>query len=94
MDIHHKQMDTNGSFYVEQNTKKVALMTYSINAAGTMLIDHTEFDPALQGENIGIQLVNAAVVHARDNKLKIEPLCSFVSSVVSKDKNKYADILL
>ncbi len=94
MDIKHKQMDTKGSFYVEQNTKKVALMSYSINGSGTMVIEHTEVDPSLQGKNIGIQLVNAAVKHARNNKLKIEPLCSFVASVVSKDKNKYSDILL
>jgi predicted GNAT family acetyltransferase len=59
-----------------------------------MVIEHTEVDPSLQGKNIGKQLVNAAVNHARVNKMKIQPLCSFVASVVNKDKNKYADILI
>ncbi|MEO5985329.1 MAG: GNAT family N-acetyltransferase [Ferruginibacter sp.] len=92
METQHQQTNRKGSFFLEQNNKQVALMTYHLSES-TMVIEHTEVDPSLQGENIGMQLVNAAVNYARDNKMKIKPLCSFVASVLNKDKDKYADIL-
>jgi hypothetical protein len=45
---------------------------------GVMRMTHTEVPPMLEGRGIAAKLVAAAVDHARENGLKIAPLCSYV----------------
>ncbi|MEO7675099.1 MAG: GNAT family N-acetyltransferase [Pyrinomonadaceae bacterium] len=45
-------------------------------------MDHTEVDPKFRGENIGKDLVAAAVAYARENSLKIKPLCPYTKKVI------------
>ena len=47
-------------------------------AGGVMQMMHTAVHPSLQGRGIAAELVDAALVYARANGLKIEPLCSYV----------------
>ncbi len=42
-----------------------------------MLITHTEVAPRLQGRGIAAALVQAALDHAREQGLKVNPLCSY-----------------
>lgn len=49
-----------------------------------MHIDHTEVPPALEGRGIAAALVRVALAHARENGLKINPLCSYVRVYIQR----------
>ena len=45
----------------------------------TVDLTHTEVPPALQGHGIAAELVRAALDWARQEKLRVRPLCSYVA---------------
>lgn len=92
MEIHHDQTATKGIFYIGEKNKPMADMTYSKAGVDTIIIDHTEVSDALKGKGAGKQLVTAAVDYARQNKIKIIPLCPFAKSVFEKMK-EFQDVL-
>ena len=91
MEIQH-QRGNKGMFYVGEITDPLAVMTYSLPSAHQMVIEHTEVNKALRGQNVGYQLVESAVEFARANQLKITPVCPFAASVFRK-KKEFADVL-
>jgi len=92
MEIKQKDDGKNGMFYVEQEGKVLAQMTYVWTGAERIIIDHTEVDDALRGQSAGKQLVGKAVEFAREKSLKIIPLCPFAKSVFDKVV-EYRDVL-
>ena len=79
-------------FYIQQNEQIVAEMTYVWAGEEKIIIDHTEVDESLSGKGIGKQLVEKAVVFAREKAIKIIPLCPFAKSVFDKVK-EFNDVL-
>jgi predicted GNAT family acetyltransferase len=92
MEIQLEQSASKGSFYIEEDGKRLATMTFSKAGEQVMIIDHTEVSDALRGKNAGKLLVAAAVEYARKNNVKILPLCPFAKSVFEKVK-EYQDVL-
>ena len=91
--IQQKEEGHNGSFFVEEAEKQLAEMTYSLSGEDSMIIDHTEVDEVLKGQNVGNQLLNRAVEYARENNLKIFPLCPFARAVFKKRHEEFKDVL-
>ena len=91
--IQHEQQGHKGSFYVEENSKRLAEMIYSMSGVELMIIEHTEVSDELRGKNVGYQLVHAAVEYARTNQLKILPLCPFAKSVFDKKREEFGDVM-
>ena len=85
MKINNKQTGNNGTFYIDKGGEQVAEMTYTISE-GVMIIDHTEVDESLRGQQVGNELVACAVEFAREQNIKIVPQCSFARSVFEKQK--------
>ena len=92
MDIQHKDNGEKGMFYVTVEGKTAAEMTYLWSGDQRIIIDHTGVSGALKGEGIGKQLVQAAVVFAREKQIKILPLCPFARAVFDKTPD-YQDVL-
>lgn len=82
--IKHSENENKGAFFVERDNKTVAEMTYSKAGNTILIIDHTFVDKSLSGQKIGAKLVKAAVDHARENSIKIIPLCPFANSEFRK----------
>ena len=82
--IQHKQVGSKGMFYVGQDGAILAELVYTMSSPEKMIIEHTEVDDSLKGQNVGLELVSAAVHYARDHKIKIIPLCPFAKAVISK----------
>lgn len=87
MNIQHKSGETKGEFYLEINAEVKAKMTYSKLGNTQIIIDHTEVDDELRGENAGKALVEAGVEHARKNNLKVIPLCPFAKAMIQRDES-------
>lgn len=84
MDIQHAQTAVGGAFYMEEAELRIAELSYVRVGTHQFVIDHTEVSEKLKGHGAGKQLVLAAVQFARDNGLKIFPVCPFARSVFDK----------
>jgi predicted GNAT family acetyltransferase len=73
-----------GFFYIEIEGKQEAMMTFVFAGEDKIIIDHTEVNPGNEGKGFGKKMVNKAVEYARENNLKIIPLCPFAKSVFDK----------
>ena len=91
MKIQREETGSKGEFFVEKDGKKLALMTYSKAGADKIIIDHTEVDASLKGQGVAKDLVAEGVKYARENDLKIIPLCPFAKAEFEKHDD-YADV--
>lgn len=82
MEIEHKMERSDGHFTAFENEREVGVMTYTRAGDNRISINHTEVNPAFEGKGIGHSLVKEAVRYARENHLKILPLCWFVRLVL------------
>ena len=93
MHIQHKEKDSRGKFFIEQDGTVIAEMTYSIPQPGQMVIKHTEVNEELRGREYGHMLVQEAVAYARAHHIKIVPVCVFAKAVFKREPG-YSDVLL
>jgi len=85
--IVQKQDDgKHGKYFILKNDKEVASMTFTWAGTEKFIIDHTEVDMSQKGKGLGLQLLKAAVEDARNNDLKIIPLCPFANAMIKKHK--------
>lgn len=91
MDIKLQQTGNKGAFFIEENGKMLAEMTFSKAGDNLIIIDHTEVSDALRGTGAGKKMVAQAVEYARSNNLKILPLCPFARAVFDKTP-EYNDV--
>lgn len=92
MDIKHADDGKKGRFYIEENGKSLAEMTYIWVNDEKIIVDHTEVDDVLRGKGAGKQLLTKVVEFARQKNIKIIPLCPFAKSVFDKVE-EFRDVL-
>jgi predicted GNAT family acetyltransferase len=90
--IQRKQSDNKGMFFVEDNGEIEAEMIYHMTSPDKMVIEHTEVGEELRGQNVGYELVRAAVEYARQHHIKITVWCPFAKKVFDK-KPDWSDVL-
>lgn len=76
-----------GRFVIYENGEEAGQMTFTWAGETMFIIDHTEVDPSHGGKGYGRMLVMEAVTFARDNGLKIMPLCTYAKSVFDKTED-------
>lgn len=81
----HEETGHRGAFYIEQDGKRVAEMTYSRANPTLVIIDHTVVDASLGGQGIGRKLLDAAVGWARSTQTKVMATCPYASAQFAKD---------
>jgi predicted GNAT family acetyltransferase len=86
MEINQVNNEKNGYFEATENNVQAGKMSYVWAGETKIIIDHTEVNPEFSGKGIGKQLLMAVVQNARENKIKILPLCPFAKSVFDKDE--------
>jgi uncharacterized protein len=84
MEIQQFNQETKGAFKAMEGNEAAGNMTYSWAGKDKIIIDHTDVNPNFKGKNVGKQMVMAAVHFARENHIKIIPLCPFAKSVFEK----------
>ena len=91
--IQQKQEGNHGLFFVEDDEGLKAELIYHMASPEQMVIEHTEVNDDLRGQNVGYKLVNAAVEYARHHNLKIIVWCPFAKKVFDK-KPDFRDVLV
>ena len=84
--------EKNGYFYVNVAGKQEAKMTFVFAGEQQIIIDHTEVNPGNNGKGYGKMMITKAVEFARENNIKIIPLCPFAKSVFDKTP-EFKDVL-
>jgi predicted GNAT family acetyltransferase len=92
MEIQVEDNGKKGAFFIQENGKRLAEMSFVWTGDGDFIVDHTEVNEALNGKGIGKQLVKRAVEMAREKKSKLIPLCPFTKSVIERTK-EFQDVL-
>ena len=62
---------------------QIAELAYYLNG-NTIIFTHTGVPSALEGQGIGSKLVKTGLQYARDNNLKVESMCWFVSGYIER----------
>ena len=91
MEIKHKENDQRGLFYIEDDKGVIGELTYRRDGENVLTIDHTEVKKEMENQGIGTWLVKESVEYARENDLKIEPLCPFAEVQFDLHKS-YQDV--
>ncbi len=91
-EIKHKENDTRGMFYMEDDKGITSELTYTKQDNGVLVIDHTETRSELEGRGLASLLLKRSVEYARTNNYKIDPLCPF-AEVKFDEHKEYRDVL-
>lgn len=87
MDFIREDDSQNGVIKALDGETQVGELTYTWSGSKRIIIDHTEVYSPYGGKGIGTKIVNAAVEFARENDIRIIPLCSFARKVMENDEN-------
>ena len=83
--IAHAEIARRGAFFIEQDGKRVAEMTYSRASDALVIIDHTDVAVSLAGQGVGRRLLDAAVQWARETHTRIIATCPYATAQFRKD---------
>ena len=92
MHIQQEDNSERGSFYIEENAKRVAELAYTWRSKDVASIDHTEVDEKYEGKGLGTLLVDHIVSFAKETDIKLLVYCPFAKTVFEKHKD-YQDVL-
>lgn len=92
MEIKHYSRESKGTFAYEPDGHRLAEMTYTMTGPNRMIIDHTEVDPSLKGQGVGLKLLETLVGYVRENGISVIPLCPYAKAMLTRH-NEWHDIL-
>jgi predicted GNAT family acetyltransferase len=84
MEIRQNNNNKNGYFEATDGENQAGKLGYVWAGEQKFIIDHTQVNEAYNGQGVGKKLVMKAVEYARENNLKIIPLCPFAKSVFDR----------
>lgn len=91
MEFEYKEVGSEEfSYEYNQNGEKLGEITWTI-LGDVMVMDHTFVSDKLRGQGVAKKLLDTAATYARENSLKMEPVCSYVVSAFNKS-DEYDDI--
>lgn len=76
-----------GRFVLEADGQFAGEMTFTWFGPKKFIIDHTGVEDGHEGKGFGKKLLNAAVEFARENDMKILPLCPFAKKMMDRDES-------
>jgi uncharacterized protein len=85
--IEHDETSHRGTFFIEQEGKRIAELTYARASDSLIVIDHTEVEPSLRGQGVARNLLLAAVNWARASHIKVKPTCPYAVVQFARDQS-------
>ncbi|MBD8487170.1 N-acetyltransferase [Echinicola sp. CAU 1574] len=85
MIVRNIKEEKGGFFMADEDGEEAGRMTYTFAGKEKLIIDHTEVNPDFKGMGVGKLMLMNLVDYAREDKIKVIPLCPFAKSVFSKE---------
>ncbi|RZL18234.1 MAG: N-acetyltransferase [Pedobacter sp.] len=80
-----------GAFLILDGEEQLGEMALAIFDK-QMIVYHTEVSPKAEGQGLAKLLLNAMVTYARENGLKVKPLCPYVHAQFKRHPADFEDI--
>jgi predicted GNAT family acetyltransferase len=80
-----------GAFYIMDGAEQIGEMVVLISG-NKLTVYHTEVSTKAEGKGVAKKLLDAMVEHARNNGLKVIPLCPYVHAQFKRHPEQYTDI--
>ncbi|MER2260409.1 MAG: GNAT family N-acetyltransferase [Psychrobacillus sp.] len=91
MDFQYKELGNDVFAYqVIEDGERLGEITWTL-LGDVMVMDHTYVSSKLRGQGIAKKLLDNAASYARENDLKMEPVCSYVVDAFAKS-DEYDDL--
>lgn len=90
-EIKHKENDSSGMFFMEDENGIVSELTYYFRDNDIMVVNHTETRQDLQGNGLASRVLDHVVNYVRENNIKIDPVCPFVAAKFDETES-YQDV--
>ncbi len=72
---------------------RIAVSDYIFTIGGRIVLTQTGVPKAIGGQGVGSKLAKATFSYAKENDLKVTPLCPFMASYVRRHRNEYAAMI-
>lgn len=79
------------AFVIDEDGDRLAEMVIRVRDK-TMIVYHTEVSPKMEGQGIAKQLLERMVEYAKENQLKVVPLCSYVHAQFKRHPDLYESV--
>ncbi len=83
--------DNVGKFILYNDQIEIGEIHYKRKNQNTIIATHTEVEKKYRGNGHGLELIDKLVDFARNNHLKVIPVCSYVKETFERNTN-YRDI--
>jgi len=87
MEIKYQDSKRGGVFFMEDQGRRLAEITYQWRGDAVIIADHTWVDDSLRGHGIARKMLDALVDFAREKSLTIIPQCSYVDVMFKRDRS-------
>lgn len=92
MEIKLSESENKGRFFIEEEGKMLAQITWVKETEDHIILDHTFVDDSLRGQGIARQLFDKVIELARDRDIKIQPVCSYAQKMFEQNP-EIADLM-
>lgn len=82
--IEHTDNGQYGAFFIAEQGKRLAELTYEYTHPQTIDANHTFVDPSLRNQGIAEKLLNALLQFTEQKQLNITASCCYVSAKLRK----------
>jgi hypothetical protein len=82
--ITHERNEQGGAFLMLRDGRRLGELLYAARGPGVVAVNHTEVDDSLRGSGAAKRLVEAVVLWARAENVKLVPRCSYVRAVLAR----------
>jgi predicted GNAT family acetyltransferase len=83
--------DGKGAFKLMDGDQEAGEMVVGVVGAN-MRVYHTEVDREYEGQGLAKKLLEAMVLYARQQHLKVTPLCQYVHAQFKRHPDQFSDI--
>ena len=83
--IEREELNGVPEFVLRMDGERSGFLEFTRPDVGVIRIEYVEVDPSLRGTGLGHQLVEKAVAFAKENDLKVIPICSYAAAVIRRD---------
>jgi len=80
-------------YSVDESSELLAETTFVPREHGEVVIDHTYVNPALRGQGVAGQMMEAVAEYLKEKGLKVSATCPYANAWLKKNRERYAGII-
>lgn len=83
-----RKNDNDHRFVLYDGENEIGYLSYDVEDNGDWIAEHTVVDEAFGGRGLAKKLVEALIDEAKQQEIRVRPVCSYVKKVFSADPER------